>query len=119
MKRKAIISNSLELVNNYDSDYNMLFTDSPFVYEKKDKCFFIEDILSFDKKEKYCDLLNTIGLTLNESIINSFLKDYEKSNNIYLFRPHVFFINLFIKCKSIDEITQKYTDYKFSILMDE
>ncbi len=114
---KALISNSLELVNN--AKYDALFTDSPFVFEKYPNSTFIEDILYKREKDEYIDAIETLGEVLNKEIINKFLSNYKHENNIYFFRPHVFLTNLFIKCKSIDEIKKQHPEYTFKVLMDE
>lgn len=115
--KNAVISNSLTLSNSID--YDILFTDSPFIIDKKENVEFIEDFIEKDKKSEYVNLIDSLGTSLNNDIVDTFLEDYDKSNNIYFFRPHVFLTNLFIKCKALDEISSKYKQHSFTLIMDK
>ncbi|WP_435166669.1 hypothetical protein [Candidatus Pelagibacter bacterium nBUS_28] len=115
--KKILLTNNSQIVNLVDSEYDQIYTDSPYVKEKFDSAIYLETLLDKNFEKSISDIRKK-GYEINKKIIDIFFPNY-KSRNINILDIQLDFTNIFINIVKLlklidlhpnDEITIGVTD---------
>ena len=90
MKKKIIIQNNSVLISD---DYELIFTDSPFVVEKYNHVKYLNDLLDKEYHSKVIDIRDK-GRKINKKITEEFFFNY-KDQNVSIFDVNESYTNIF------------------------
>ena len=109
MKKILITNNSLLINKNYD----IIFTDSPYVFEKNNSVKYLDTLLDKELKNKIEDITNK-GFAINKKIIECFFPKYKK-RNIDLINVRVEYTNIYINIIKLFKLIDLYPHDKITI----
>ena len=109
MKKILITNNSLLINKNYD----IIFTDSPYVFEKNNSVKYLDTLLDKELNNKIEDITNK-GFAINKKIIECFFPKYKK-RNIDLINVRVEYTNIYINIIKLFKLINLYPHDKITI----
>ena len=92
--KKILLTNNSKIFNNQNCQYDLIYTDSPFVVEKYDKAIYLNTLLDKNFVNKV-QRIRKEGYAFNEKIIDTFFSNYN-GRKIDILDINIDFTNIFI-----------------------
>ena len=108
--KKILLTNNSTLV---DSEYDKVYTDSPYVIEKYNNAIYLDTLLDENIDESINDI-RIKGYEINKNIIDIFFPKY-KSRNINIIDIKVEFTNIFINIVKLYKLIELYPNDEITI----
>ena len=109
MKKLLLTNNSIFINGQYD----VIFTDSPFVIEKYKQVKYLSDLLDNEYHSKISDVREK-GRKINQKIINEFFFNY-KDDNVSIFDVNEGYTNIFINVYKLLKLIDLYPKHEITI----
>ena len=109
MKKLLLTNNSIFV----DYDYDVIFTDSPFVIEKYNHVKYLNDLLDNEYHSKIDDVREK-GNRINKKIIEEFFFAY-KNESISIFDVNEGYTNIFINVYKLLKLINLYPEHEITI----
>ena len=108
--KKILLTNNSTLV---DSEYDKVYTDSPYVIEKYNNAIYLDTLLDENIDESINDI-RIKGYEINKNIIDIFFPKY-KNRNINIIDIKVEFTNIFINIVKLHKLIELYPNDEITI----
>lgn len=92
--KKILLTNNSKIFNNQNCQYDLIYTDSPFVVEKYDEAIYLNTLLDKNFGNKV-QRMRKEGYAFNEKIIDTFFSNYN-DRKIDILDINIDFTNIFI-----------------------
>ena len=111
--KRILLTNNTELINLDNNNYDLVYTDSPYVVEHYSNAIYLDTLLD-ESLEEIVNNIRKKGYEINKNIIETFFPQY-KNRSIDILNIKIEFSNIFINTIKLIKLINLYPNDEITI----